>query len=207
MHELVIDFTDSTVLQEIDSYREINNALILIKKILNNNQIVETVLAEQLEYKQGDLDDSDKELPKITATEKLNRLKTFISFTEQMYNNFFFLNYFFKTPMEDQIMFNKYSANFPYNNNFSDDNDDFFGDNFSDNYFSKYDFLNDNFSNNNFSDDDFPDNDFPDDDFSDDNFPNNNNNFSNKDFFGDNNFPNCSSFPNNYDNYSDDYEK
>ncbi|CAG8671293.1 4526_t:CDS:1, partial [Cetraspora pellucida] len=41
---------------------------------------------------QGDPEDSDEELPKISASEGLNGLKTFISFAEQMNNNFFFNN-------------------------------------------------------------------------------------------------------------------
>ncbi|CAG8800319.1 25274_t:CDS:2 [Dentiscutata erythropus] len=66
------------VVQEIDTYREVNNAQISTEDKLDNHQIVEIVLAEQLEYEQGDLDDSDKEPPNILASEGLNELKNFI---------------------------------------------------------------------------------------------------------------------------------
>ncbi|CAG8792317.1 13479_t:CDS:2, partial [Racocetra fulgida] len=50
--ELVIDLTDPTVSQEIKSYQEINSTYIPTEEILDDNQIVETVLAEQLERQQ-----------------------------------------------------------------------------------------------------------------------------------------------------------
>ncbi|CAG8736310.1 20350_t:CDS:1 [Dentiscutata erythropus] len=101
----IIDLTESanlTVSQEIDSYREINNAHIPTEEVLNDTQIVETILAEQLEREQGDPEDSDEEPPKISASEGLNGLKTFISFAEQMNNDFFFNN-------NDIKIFRKYS--------------------------------------------------------------------------------------------------
>ncbi|CAG8704066.1 581_t:CDS:2 [Cetraspora pellucida] len=66
-----------------------------IKEALNNAQIVETILMMQLENKQGNSDNFDKELPKISASEELDRLKNFILFVEQQIdNNFFDDDYF-----------------------------------------------------------------------------------------------------------------
>ncbi|CAG8798484.1 7603_t:CDS:2, partial [Cetraspora pellucida] len=45
------------------------NTYIPTEEILDDNQIVETVLADQLERQQGDPDDSDDEPPKISAYE------------------------------------------------------------------------------------------------------------------------------------------
>ncbi|CAG8530108.1 12017_t:CDS:2 [Cetraspora pellucida] len=92
MHELVIDLTDLVVLQKMNAYKEINNTYIPIEETFDDNQIVETVLVEQLECEQGDLDDSNEEPSKISLYEGLNVLKTFILFSEQMDNNFFFNN-------------------------------------------------------------------------------------------------------------------
>ncbi|CAG8566836.1 1220_t:CDS:2 [Cetraspora pellucida] len=63
--ELVIDLTDPMVSQEIKSYQEINSTYIPMEEILNDNQIVETVLVEQLECQQGDPDDSNDEPSKF----------------------------------------------------------------------------------------------------------------------------------------------
>ncbi|CAG8752093.1 25547_t:CDS:2, partial [Dentiscutata erythropus] len=71
------------VAQEINTYREVNNAQISTEDKLDDHQIVKIVLAKQLEYEQGDLDDSDEEPPNILALEGLNRLKNFILFIEQ----------------------------------------------------------------------------------------------------------------------------
>ncbi|CAG8637981.1 1450_t:CDS:1, partial [Scutellospora calospora] len=81
-----------TVVQEIDAYREVNQTHIPTEKTLNDTQIVETILAEQLEYEQSDPDDSDKELPKITAAEEISGLKSFILFAKQQICDDFFLN-------------------------------------------------------------------------------------------------------------------
>ncbi|CAG8447160.1 1031_t:CDS:1, partial [Dentiscutata heterogama] len=80
---------DLTVAQKISESREINNIHISMEGMLDDNQIVKTVLAEQLEHKQNNPDDSDKELLKIFTTEGLNRLKTFILFAKQINNDFF----------------------------------------------------------------------------------------------------------------------
>ncbi|CAG8587938.1 495_t:CDS:2, partial [Racocetra fulgida] len=195
MHKIVIDLTDLTVLQEIDSFREINTNHIPTEEILDDNQIVETVLVEQLEREQGDPNDSDKEPPKIFAAEGLNRLKTFISFAEQMDIDFFFNN----NDLTINYVINEYSSNeadFPYNNNFSDNNNNFFGNNLSDNYLLDDYFYDNYLSEYNFSDDGF----------SNDGFSDNDNDFSDNDFSGNNNFSDYSGFSDNYDNYSDDYE-
>ncbi|CAG8671872.1 25154_t:CDS:1 [Dentiscutata erythropus] len=89
IYELVIDLTNQTVSQEIDAYIKINDSYISTKEVLDNNQIIETILAKQLEYEQGDPDNSDEEPPKISLAEGLNRLKTFILFAKQVDNNFF----------------------------------------------------------------------------------------------------------------------
>ncbi|CAG8762878.1 24814_t:CDS:2 [Cetraspora pellucida] len=89
--ELVINLTenDSNIAQAIDTYREMNNVQIPIEKRLDDTQIIEIVLAEQLECKKGDPDDSDKELSKISALEELNGLKNFILFVKQQMNDDF----------------------------------------------------------------------------------------------------------------------
>ncbi|CAG8647601.1 10464_t:CDS:1 [Cetraspora pellucida] len=93
IYKLVVDLTEDTVAREIDAYREVNQTHIPTEETLNDTQIVETVLAEQLEYEQGDSDDSDKEPPKITAAEGISGLKSFILFAEQqMCDDFFFNN-------------------------------------------------------------------------------------------------------------------
>ncbi|CAG8668865.1 6173_t:CDS:1, partial [Scutellospora calospora] len=89
----LIEDLDSMVTQEIETYRKINNTHISTEETLDDTQIVETVLAEQLEYEQGDLDDSDKELPKISPSKELVWLKNFILFAkQQICYNFFFNN-------------------------------------------------------------------------------------------------------------------
>ncbi|CAG8540440.1 18164_t:CDS:2, partial [Dentiscutata erythropus] len=93
IYELVVDLTEDTVVQEIDIYREVNQIYIPTEETLNNTQIVKTILAEQLEYGQGDPDDSNKELPKSTISKGISELKTFILFAkQQMCDDFFFNN-------------------------------------------------------------------------------------------------------------------
>ncbi|CAG8736267.1 17614_t:CDS:2, partial [Cetraspora pellucida] len=69
--ELVIDLTenDPNITQAIDTYREMNNIQIPTKERLNDTQIIEIVIAEQLECEEGDSDDLDEEPPKISASE------------------------------------------------------------------------------------------------------------------------------------------
>ncbi|CAG8525408.1 11427_t:CDS:1, partial [Racocetra fulgida] len=75
-------------LQKIDAYIKVNNTYISMEKALDDNQIIETILAEQLKYDQDDLNSSDEKLPKISPAKGLNRLKTFILFAKQIDNNF-----------------------------------------------------------------------------------------------------------------------
>ncbi|CAG8504606.1 2078_t:CDS:1 [Cetraspora pellucida] len=211
MYKLIIDLTDSIVLQEISAYREINNLYIFTEDTLDDSQIVETVLVKQLEHEQSNLDNSDKKPLKISAYKGLNELKTFILFAKQIDNNFFFNNnnlavfqnyiplikqkiteFIKQKSITDFFKINEYSLNkkdFSCNNSFF--NNDY---NFSDNNnFLDNNFFDDNFSNNNFFDNDFLNNNFSDNDF-----------FENK--FSDNNFSNYSSFSNNYSRFSNNYE-
>ncbi|CAG8784483.1 7106_t:CDS:2, partial [Cetraspora pellucida] len=165
-----------------DAYREVNQTHIPTEEILNNIQIVETVLAEQLKYKQSDPDDSDKEPPKITAAEGISGLKSFILFAEQqMYNDFFFNNNnlkvfhkylplikqkitkfmnqkpitdFFKTADQSMSINDNFfnETEFFDDGNVFPDNNNFFGGN---NFFDSNDFSENNFSGN---DDFFDDN-------------------------------------------------
>ncbi|CAG8779368.1 15091_t:CDS:2 [Cetraspora pellucida] len=120
-----------------------------MEETLDDTQIVETVLAEQLECKQGDPKDSDEKPPKISASEGLNGLKTFISFAEQMNNDFFFNNNDIKEnqAINDECLDDNFSGS--GNNDFSDHgNDDEFYDIYSSDSLSDYNSL--------------PDYDFPD---------------------------------------------
>ncbi|CAG8805563.1 8735_t:CDS:2, partial [Cetraspora pellucida] len=89
--ELVIDLTenDPNITQAIDTYREMNNIQIPTEERLDNTQIIEIVIAEQLECEEGDSNNSDKEPSKISALEGLNGLKNFILFVKQQMNNNF----------------------------------------------------------------------------------------------------------------------
>ncbi|CAG8643778.1 14235_t:CDS:1 [Cetraspora pellucida] len=103
VNELVVDLTynaDPTIVQNVETYMKLNNAHILTEEKLDNHQIVEIVLAEKLEYDQGDPDDSDEEPPCISVSEGLDGLKNFISFVEQQMNNDFDKN--------DLTIFRKY---------------------------------------------------------------------------------------------------
>ncbi|CAG8584158.1 6896_t:CDS:2, partial [Scutellospora calospora] len=113
IYELVVDLTEDTVAQEIDAYREVNQTHIPTEEILNDTQIVKT-------YEQGNSDDSDKELPKITAAEGITDQSMSIN------DNFFNKTEFF----DDGNVFPD-NDNFFGGNNFSDSND-FSEDNFSD---------------------------------------------------------------------------
>ncbi|CAG8756189.1 12534_t:CDS:2 [Cetraspora pellucida] len=170
------------------------------KETLNDTQIVETILAEQLEYEQGDPDDSDKKPPKITAAEGISGLKSFILFAkQQICDDFFFNNNYLKvfckylSLMKQKItesmnqkpitdFFKTADQSMSINDNFFNETG-FFDD---DNVFPN----NENFfGSNNFSDD----NDFSGDNFSGDN-----------DFFDDNNLSYYYGFSDNY-NSSNDY--
>ncbi|CAG8777546.1 11113_t:CDS:2, partial [Dentiscutata erythropus] len=89
INELVIDLTNLTIAQKIDTYREVNNTQISTENKLDNRQIVKIALAEQLEYEQGDPDNSNKEPSNILALEGLSGLKNFILFAEQQISNDF----------------------------------------------------------------------------------------------------------------------
>ncbi|CAG8852704.1 41860_t:CDS:2, partial [Gigaspora margarita] len=52
INKLVVDLTDPTIIQEVEAYKEINNAHITTEENLDDHQIVELMLVEQLEYKQ-----------------------------------------------------------------------------------------------------------------------------------------------------------
>ncbi|CAG8643251.1 3127_t:CDS:2, partial [Acaulospora morrowiae] len=79
--ELLSDFTSKetnpTIIQEIQRYVTITNANIPTEEPLNDAQIVEIVLAEQLEDEQGDPDNSDEELCNILPSNALLGLKKF----------------------------------------------------------------------------------------------------------------------------------
>ncbi|CAG8605068.1 406_t:CDS:2, partial [Gigaspora rosea] len=193
----IIDLTasaDQIVLQEIDTYREINNAHIPMEETLDDSQIVEIVLAEELEREQGDPEDSGEKPPKISAFEELNGLKTFISFVEQMDNDFFFNN-------NDIKIFQKYSQLMRRITTESMEQKsivDFFN---QENQAINDEYLEDNFSGNN-NDDEFSDNgnySESDDIYLSDNFPN-------YDSLPDYNFPDYDDFSDNYGGSSDDYE-
>ncbi|CAG8504414.1 6368_t:CDS:2 [Scutellospora calospora] len=155
IYTLVVDLIedlDSTVVQEIEAYRKINNIHISTEETLDDTQIVETVLAKQLEYKQGDSDDSDEEPPKVSPSEGLIGLKSFTLFAEQQIcNNFFFNN-------NDLKVFSNQSM--AINDDFHDDDNSFSGDDFSgsDNFSGSDDFSNDNGNDDFFDDNDFLDN-------------------------------------------------
>ncbi|CAG8728196.1 7740_t:CDS:2 [Dentiscutata erythropus] len=211
-----VELSHNTYLETIESeeneiYELVNNSYISTEEVLDDNQIIETILAKQLEYKQGDPDDSNEEPSKISPAEGLNGLKTFILFTEQMDNNFFsnnnnlavfrkyipsvkrkitesmkqkFIKDFFKS--NQTMSFNNEYSLSDDNNNSSDNNfpdDDFSDNDFPDNDFPNNDFPDNDFPNDDFSNYDFSDNDFSDNDFSDDDFPDNNflNNISSND--------------------------
>ncbi|CAG8668771.1 22024_t:CDS:1 [Dentiscutata erythropus] len=193
----IIDLTtsaDQMVSQEIDIYQEINNAHIPMEEILDDIQIVETVLAEELECEQGDPEDSNKEPPKISVSEGLNRLKTFILFAEQMNNDFFFNSNDLKIfriysqlikRKTTKFMKQKSIADF-FNQENQAINDNYFDDNFSgsnnDGAFS------DNSNNNGFNDI-YSSNNFPD--------------YVSLPKY---NFPDYNDFSDNYGSSSDDYE-
>ncbi|CAG8668575.1 13588_t:CDS:2, partial [Cetraspora pellucida] len=147
--KLMIDLSNSAVSQEIEAYRDDNNTHISTEEALNDAQIIETVLVEQLENEQDDLDDSDEELPKISASERLDRLKNFILFAEQqmsnqsmLINDRFFLNNLEFSNDDDGISDNNYffdNNDFPNDDHFLGNNDFLDDDYFSDNnYFSDY---------------------------------------------------------------------
>ncbi|CAG8791942.1 16134_t:CDS:2, partial [Cetraspora pellucida] len=132
------------------AYKDVNNIHIPMKEALNDAQIIETLLVKQLENKQDNPDNSNKEPLKIFASEELNRLKNFILFAEQhisanqnmTINNRFFLNDLEFSNNDNGIYDNNYffdNNDFPNNDHFSDNNDFLDNDYFSDsNYFSKY---------------------------------------------------------------------
>ncbi|RIB24108.1 hypothetical protein C2G38_2286162 [Gigaspora rosea] len=164
------------------------------QKTLDDSQIVETVLAEELEYEQGDPEDSGEEPPKISAFEGLNGLKPFFSFVEQMDNNFFFNN-------NDIKIFRKYLQLMRRITTESMEQKsivDFFN---QENQAINDKYLEDNFSGNN-NDDEFSDNGNygeSDDIYLSDNFPN-------YDSLPDYNFSDYDDFSDNYSSSSDDYE-
>ncbi|CAG8610213.1 13130_t:CDS:1 [Acaulospora morrowiae] len=93
IRELLSDFTSKkinpTIIQEIQYYVLITNANIPIKEFLNDAQIVEIVLAEQLEDEQGNLNDSNEELCNILSLNILLGLKNFIIFFKQQMSSDF----------------------------------------------------------------------------------------------------------------------
>ncbi|CAG8535137.1 2252_t:CDS:2, partial [Cetraspora pellucida] len=169
--ELMVDLSNSAILQEIEAYKDVNNTHIPTEEALNNVQIIETVLVKQLENEQGDPDDSDEEPPKISASEELDELKNFILFAEkQMCDDFFLNNNDLKVFLQiltinemkgcrvyetkfsnddDGIPDNDYffgDNDFPNDDHFSGDNDFLDDDYFSnDNYFSDYEGFSDNY--------------------------------------------------------------
>ncbi|CAG8644753.1 2775_t:CDS:2 [Dentiscutata erythropus] len=72
-----VELSHNTYLETIESeeneiHELVNNSYISTEEVLDDNQIIKTILAEQLEYKQGDPDDSNEEPSKISSTEGLN---------------------------------------------------------------------------------------------------------------------------------------
>ncbi|CAG8814453.1 14829_t:CDS:2, partial [Cetraspora pellucida] len=85
--ELIIDLmtnlSDPTIECQLNKFNNMNYSQILTKDLLNEEEIVNIVLDKQKEFKKGNANDTDKELPEISITEGLNRLTKFISFFEQ----------------------------------------------------------------------------------------------------------------------------
>ncbi|CAG8501099.1 9011_t:CDS:1, partial [Cetraspora pellucida] len=69
---------DSFVEQDFKKFLEINNRYVSTNKKLDNEQIVEIILANQNKQEQDDHDNTDKEPIQVSIIEGLNGLKTFI---------------------------------------------------------------------------------------------------------------------------------
>ncbi|CAG8573147.1 12798_t:CDS:2 [Dentiscutata erythropus] len=118
-----VELTQNIHLQLLEEEEnEINE---LVYDLTDPMIIVEIMLAKNLEYEQGNPDDSDEESPHILAPEGLNGLKKFILFAEQQMGSDFDRNYLKIFRTQDY----EYSSNDKY-------------------LFSKEDFLNDENLNN-----------------------------------------------------------
>ncbi|CAG8788161.1 5029_t:CDS:2, partial [Dentiscutata erythropus] len=125
---------------------------------LDDHQIVEIVLAENLEYEQGDPDNLDEEPPHISAPEGLNGLKNFILFAEQQMGSDFDRNNLkiFRTQDYEYSSNNKYlfsEEDFLNNEDFN--NEGLYDENLDNEDFYNEDSYNEGFDNENLYDENF----------------------------------------------------
>ncbi|CAG8501241.1 13300_t:CDS:2, partial [Cetraspora pellucida] len=104
VNDLVIDLTsqDPEIKSQLNTYLDLSNLHIITEEKLEDSEIIEIVIDEANQCKNGDPDDSDKEQPEISISEGLMGLNKFISFFEQQIDADF--------KAEDLKIFQKYLA-------------------------------------------------------------------------------------------------